>query len=327
MKKGLLLILVSCFFPVMRADFSENWRMMQEEYKQLQSVFSPRMAELESQFMHPYWKNQKDNMARIIRGREDHAVLTKGPISGPMVRPSRCRTQEYEIVCLSHCISESTKQLIARFSDTDFGGIPRSISEFNCSINALGQLYFFAKMLERNRPENIHLIIELGGGYGCLARVAKMILPSITYVLIDLPEYLVIQALFLRSTLPGVTIKVHTALPESFEPGIVHLVPVFLLSDLTINADLFISTAALSETPEYVQKLVVEKRFFDAPSSYITGQLNQWGSDYNFVHHGIVMQGIRSCYDLCFAQPLHHFEGSLHNYEIYGTRIKPKKLL
>ncbi len=323
MKKAVMIALFASFVGALcDGAFEQNWRLMQQEYAQMNAVFAPRLPQLQTQFMHPYWQRQRQLMAQIIQGNIDISFLTRAPISGPMVRTERCKTQDYELVCLGNCLSAETQEAIARFSDTDFGGVKRTIGEFNCSINTLGQLYFFAKMLDRNPPDSIDSIIELGGGYGCLARVAKMIIPSATYVIFDLPEYLAVQGLYLRTTLPQVSVKMHIQVPQKLEPGVIHLIPVYLLPECDFTADLFISTAALSETPEAVQKMVVDKRFFNARSTYITGQLNQWGSRFNFVHHGTVMQGMRNCYELCFAQPLHHFDSNLHCYEIYGTLLK-----
>ena len=294
---------------------------MQQEYQSLSEEFSNQNTNM---FMHPYWQKQKQNMANLIKGREDPNFLLKAPISGPMVRSEWCKTQEYEVVCLQNCLNETTKQLIKSFHDTHFGGLPFKCREFNCSINALGQLFFFAKLLERNNFQNIRTIVELGGGYGCLARVAKMIKPDTTYILFDLPEYLAIQSLYLRSSFPDSEVIVHKKIPEQLKQGAIHLIPVFLLPDINVEADLFISTAALSETPKAVQEMVIGKKFFNATSTYLTGQLNKWGTQYNFEHHKTVFDGMYAQYKLCFAQPLHHFGGHLNSYEIYGTNIVQK---
>lgn len=314
-KYRLLLFSLSLSFLSHTASFSEQWKMMQQEYQALSESFNNQNI---NTFMHPYWQNQKQNMANLIRGNADQHFLLKGPISGPMVRSEWCKTQDYEVVHLQNCIKNSTRQLIQLFKDTEFGGLPFKCKEFNCSINALGQLFFFTKILERNDFNNPKTIVEIGGGYGCLARVTKMIKPNTTYIILDLPEYIAIQSLYLRSTLIDNTVNVHKKTPNYFKPGQIHLVPVFLINDININADIFISTAALSETPEAVQKIVVDKKFFNADSAYLTGQLNKWGTQYDFEHHKVIFDGIDSCYKLSFAQPLHHFGGSLNSYEIYG---------
>ena len=248
--------------------------------------------------------------------------MQRGPIAGPMVRRVWSKTQDDEVVGLQNCIKNETKELLKRFQDTPFGGILLECKQFNCSINSLGQLFFLSKILERNNIADIRMIVELGGGYGCLARVTKMVLPETTYIILDLPECLAIQSLYLKATLSNVHIVVHTKIPEKFEKGVIHLVPIFCIHDLNLKTDIFISTAALSETPATLQKIVVEKRFFNAQSAYLTGQLNRWGSQYNFEHQAVIFNGMRASYNLCFANPLHHFDNILNCYEIYGTNFK-----
>lgn len=317
MKRTAYIISIFCILNISAGE----WQTMQQEYLALRSNLADLPEKYKHQYLHPYWQQEVQNMASLILGREDHNFLNKGPLAGPMVRKVWCKTQDYEVVCLQKCIKDETRKLLSRYVDTPFGGVKMDCREFNYSINGLGQVFFLAKILERNPISKINTIVELGGGYGSLARVARMVLPDLTYIIIDLPEYLAIQSYYLRSTLPNTKVKMLKGSNDSIEAGAVNLVPVYYIEKFDITADIFISTAALSETPAYLQKLIVEKKFFDAFSTYLTGQLDRWGSQHNFEHHSILLDGMRSCYDLCFCQPLHHFGGELNCYEMYGTSI------
>jgi len=46
-------------------------------------------------------------------------------------------------------------------------------------------------------------VVEIGGGYGALARIMKMAYPSSTYVIVDLPHSLVFSSTFLRVNFPN----------------------------------------------------------------------------------------------------------------------------
>ncbi len=324
MNKYLYSLLLLSYFSIKPASFSDQWKAMQQEYRFLSQKFNSQDSKLEANYMHPYWKKQKKSMADLINGKEDPNFLLRSPIAGPMVRNEWSKTQDYEVIYLQYCIKDSTRKLIQSFQDTQFGGLSFRCKEFNCSINTLGQLFFFVKLLERNNFENVQTIVELGGGYGCLARVAKKIKPETTYVLFDLPEYLAIQSFYLRSTLTNTEVIIHNEVPKYFKPGAIHLVPVFFLPDIDIKADLFVSAFALSETPKTVQLMVINKKFFHATSVCLTGQLNRWGTQHNFEHHKTVFDGMHLHYKFCFAQPLHHFGGHLNSYEIYGTNIVQK---
>lgn len=64
----------------------------------------------------------------------------------------------------------------------------------------------------------------------------------------------------------------HARVLETFQEGAIHLIPIYLLPQLTLKADfLFISTFALSESSAYTQETVVAKKFFYAKYCYISG--------------------------------------------------------
>lgn len=93
-----------------------------------------------------------------------------------------------------------------------------------------------------------------------------------TYVLIDLPEMLALQYVFLRRSSTTYRVIAHTSLPIGIEENCVNLVPVHLIEAVPLTGDLFISTFALSETPNCVQEVIVRRRFFNCKSIYIVGQ-------------------------------------------------------
>jgi putative sugar O-methyltransferase len=302
-------------------NFIKNWSEMQISYDNLCKAFAQNNNLLESIYLHPYWKTTKNEMAAIIRGQPDHNFLQRKPISGPMVRKGFGKTQEYEVAYLNSCLDENTQVLLKKFSDNSFGGISYDCKQFNCSVNSLGMLFYLAKILELNKGLPINTIVELGAGYGCFAHIAKQIIPDATYIIFDLPEYLVIQELFLKETLPQIEVITHTKSPTTWKGKAIHLVPIFLLSDLDIKTDIFVSTFALSESPIKVQEMVVRKNFFSASFSYITGQFNGWGSLHNFVDHLTIIKGIKNIYNNYYLQPFHNFDNQLFSYEMYGKKI------
>lgn len=319
MKNRIVFFLLFLFFKITSVSFSEQWGEMQNEY---QSLSSALQNVSDSGFMHSYWTQQKKNMLNLIMGKEDAHFLLKAPISGPMVRKEWDKTQDYEIVTLKYCIKSKTRELIESFSDTHFGGLNFQCKDFNCSINTLGQLFYFAKILERCAIEDIDIIVEVGGGFGCLARIAKSVKSNLTYIVFDLPEYLAIQSLYLRSTMSDIDVIVHKTVPDILKPGSIHLIPIHFLSQINISSDIFISTAGLSETPTMVQQMVINKKFLNAKIAFLTGPLNKWGTNYNFAPHGTIFEGIQEVFSFCYAQPLHHFGGPLNSYEIFGMNLK-----
>jgi len=315
---GLLLSLIGGITHASTVEFQQQWQLMRQEYNTLMSVLPVQTPEMDACFVHPHWQEQRKQLASIIRGLEDELFLHRACVAGQMVRSEWGAMQDYESAYLQKCISQDTRILLQQFKDTTFGGTALEYKDFNCSINSLSQLFYTARVLELSKSRKIKTIVEFGGGYGCLARINKMINPEITYIIFDLPEYLAIQSLFLRSTLPSEA-RVHVCeeQPAKFEKGAIYLVPVFYLESTDIKADLFISTFALSESPALVQKIVADKKFFNSSLIYITGQLDGWDSC-NFEQHDFMMSAVRSHYPLSVCHP---FQGDTVSYELFGVNL------
>jgi hypothetical protein len=112
-------------------------------------------------------------------------------------------------------------------------------------------------------------IVEWGGGYGNMARMIRKMNPSITYIIIDLPELLALQYVYLAS-IEGEK-NIHLITPQNGSQvvyGKVNLISSHtVLSKIdTIQSDAFISTWAITESPQIAQDYVVNHEFFGAKS-------------------------------------------------------------
>jgi putative sugar O-methyltransferase len=300
-------------------EYKEWWGKMQEEYISVcHNLGLSGADEKEKQYNHRHWIGIKDQMKGLILGKPPKRLLQQSAISGQMVRTGIRETQQYEICYLKDCITQKTKGLLDQFSDTTFSNLARECHDFDCSVSTLGYLFSAAKSLEQFEDQDISTIVELGSGYGGLARVFKSILPDATLFLIDIPEFLAIQYLFLHMTLPHVQIIMHSSIPESFDRKAIHLIPSCLVDDLHIKTDLFISTFALSETAIPLQEAVINKRFFDSNVCYISGQLSGW-KEFNFVDQSLIFNGMRSQFKKTHCQPYHTILNGLYSYEIIGV--------
>ena len=187
---------------------------------------------------------------------------------------------------------------------------------YNCSVNSLGHLYYAIRALEKNDEPNV--IVEFGGGYGNLARIFKMFVPKSTIIIIDLPELLSIQHLFLSYMMPETELVVHTEAVHELKKGCIHLIPVYVIKDSIINADLFISNFAITESPYSVQDMVINKQFFDASTCYLTGQLNGWkdGGCAWIPDHEHLINNTKKLYRYTDCTPYHIFRSDLLNFEL-----------
>lgn len=110
--------------------------------------------------------------------------------------------------------------------------------------------------------EDQDVIVEWGGGYGNMARLARMINPDITYIIIDTPVFSCLQKHYLGDEAE----LVFRSDIQQFEKGKTHLMPVGLITqvndDIWEGTDLFVSTWALSESTESAIEWVTGDKVF-----------------------------------------------------------------
>lgn len=95
-------------------------------------------------------------------------------------------------------------------------------------------------------------IVELGGGCGHLARTLKLLVPSISYVIIDLPETLCFSYMFLKLNFPQLKFLFIANLGDSKDLDTTNydfvFVPTAYAEEITGNRfDLFVNTASMGE--------------------------------------------------------------------------------
>jgi hypothetical protein len=135
------------------------------------------------------------------------------------------------------------------------------------SHNSIRHLYSIARWMETAKPDlsSIRTVVEWGGGYGNMAKLFLRLSPSIkTYVIIDTPLFSLIQRVYLSVVLGAGRVHFISEPGEGIEEGKVNIVPVSFVESLSIRADLFVSTWALSESNAYAQRRVIERSCFSA---------------------------------------------------------------
>ncbi|MDL2283924.1 hypothetical protein LJC19_02105 [Oxalobacter sp. OttesenSCG-928-P03] len=150
--------------------------------------------------------------------------------------------------------------------------------EYVSSGNTTHHLYHLAKFGTESglRIENINSIVEWGGGYGNMARLAKTINKDMTYIIIDIPIFSYIQFVYLNSTL-GRNAVVLCEQEAGVEKGKVNIVPLHIPHLLALvsqisGSDVFLSTWALSESNLKTQELIRNLNYFEARNLLIAYQ-------------------------------------------------------
>jgi putative sugar O-methyltransferase len=117
-------------------------------------------------------------------------------------------------------------------------------------------------------------VLELGAGYGGFARIFKLLRPSASYVVVDIPETLYFSSLFLRLNFPDARFHYVAELPETpldvSQYDFVFVPIAFAEAVLANRFELFYNTCSLGEMKnivirywmEFVQERMAVRYFF-----------------------------------------------------------------
>ncbi len=228
-----------------------------------------------------WWKNiQKRNHDSIRNFKHcEEAVLyaQKGSFSGFDHRERNAKS------IIDFKINE-LKRLFPAFSFEDHTELEESIYSDKFSLDETndGSLYsnIFLTHLNYylrttfNYPTNstIRRVIEIGGGYGALARIFKIMNRDITYTIIDLPESLFFAHAFLSLNFPNASIAyINANKPIHLDKYDFVLIPVQFYQSLSNDEfDIVINTGSLQEMPEntvtfwmdFIQTFIKVKMFY-----------------------------------------------------------------
>lgn len=297
-------------------SFDDIWYQVQKEYKIIKDLYNLSGYD---QYCHSNWKNYVSRVKKAIEGKPNRNFLKNSAITSTMVRGNMTQAQEFEQVFLKKCLSNENKRRLGIFKDVSTAWVPHKCKAFNCSVNTLGHLFYATTVFELARDKKIESIVEFGSGYGNLARVFKMMDNDLTLFLFDLPELVALQAIFLKDTLKGVEVILHSQMPEAFNKGAIHILPIYLLDGFDVDVDVFISTFALSETTKQLQVIIQDKNFFNSDICYISGQLDGWGGRWE--NHDFTHKMLRNCYSTVLIHPFHiFFNGNANSYDAIAVR-------
>lgn len=128
-------------------------------------------------------------------------------------------------------------------------------------------------------------ILEVGGGYGGMARVLRKINPLITYIIVDLPELLAVQYIYLASLESESEINIVNSSNTTIVKNKINLVSseFFIRNEFHFEIDSFISTWAITECPQHIQEFFVKNNFLNAQRLLIASFIDE----NNFLNNGI----------------------------------------
>lgn len=135
----------------------------------------------------------------------------------------------------------------------------------------LTHLYYYLRSSSTS-ANKISRVIEIGGGYGALARIFKIMDPKVNYCIIDLPESLFYAYIFLSLNFPNARIayiRQNTKIQLSDFDFV--LIPIQMYEILNKeHFDIVINTGSLQEMPpitvnfwmKFIQDIIIIERFY-----------------------------------------------------------------
>ena len=185
-------------------------------------------------------------------------------ISGTMVF-GNSRHQQAKMSYIESAFDAGDTKKILRESIIGFPIITNI--KYVTSENSIHQLFHVASYIKNTNKDILRnkVIVEWGGGYGCLARMARKINPTCTYVIMDLPELSALQFVYLTSIFGAGAVNFVESKAE-FEEGKINLVSsdYFMSLDKWFTADAFISNWALTESGRDYQEFILKNKCFSA---------------------------------------------------------------
>jgi len=167
----------------------------------------------------------------------------------------------------------SNEQLKKILKENSLGSPILNDFEYTTSGNSIHHLYHLAKFGQELdvKIQNFNSYLELGGGYGNMARLVKRINPKATYSIIDIPIFIYIQYVYLSTLLGKEQVNILEKGDHILE-GKINLIPLdesLTQTDLYSKSspDIFLSTWALSESNEETQDFVRVNTIPNKPSN------------------------------------------------------------
>jgi putative sugar O-methyltransferase len=249
-------------------DIKKRFNTIKYKYSSIYQEFQNTQDTLDTKSIGYDWGSWSGKIRETFKSSVPIDFLSNPLISMTMVfkRISGVKETEDRIKLLETVFNEQKlKKLIVE----DYIGKPTiSNAKYKTSANRThhaSHLSFYKKAINENFWET-NTIVEFGGGYGNMARILRKMNPNLTYIIIDLPELLSLQYIYLGSLEQEENLNIINEKNLNIVQNKINLVSSELIYSNKINiaTDSFISTWALSESPDYLQEFVVKKNFFNA---------------------------------------------------------------
>ncbi|MCG7594396.1 hypothetical protein [Mycobacterium sp. PSTR-4-N] len=239
----------------------------QAQFDRLAAQFAEQLAAVQdcttTRYVRADWAQRNADLARFLLPVPPWDFLRHPAIRYQMFVGERLLPEELPYV-LAHL---DDVELLAE----DPVGMPPTVAVPDTSVltssNTVHQLHHLARYqgTTGRSLRDVDTVVEWGGGFGSLARLlVRWHGSGPTVVLIDTPVFSALQWLYLSATVGADRVVLHQSAPVALSRGKVNVVPIGLVPDVDVTADLFISMWALNESTSAAQRDVVQREWFSA---------------------------------------------------------------
>lgn len=237
-----------------------------QKYKAIKNSDRPRLTI-------PLWYKYNKQLEKFFLPSPPFYFLRAPEVLRTMFVTAGGKLQQEETAFLE---SRFKKGELRRLLEEDLVGGPILLdSKYLTSHNSIHHLYHLARFLNATdcNLRKTNVVVEWGGGYGSMAKIfARLRGKPTTYILVDTAMFCCIQWLYLASILGEKTVRLIQSPQEKIEKGKINILPVGYVQKYKIQADLFISTWALSESSKFSQDLVIKRKWFGAKNILLAYQ-------------------------------------------------------
>lgn len=214
-----------------------------------------------SRWLHPTWEQSNRAIVERLSPQPHVAFLRIPEIAWMMFVHAGGDWYDHQIDLLRRSHDAAT---LHRLLTENSVGAPPLISRAPItSHNSVHHLYHLTRYQQATGADltALPVVVEWGGGYGNLVKIHRRLSgPQVTNIVVDTPLFTAVQWLYLSSVLGPSRVHLVRSVQDGLVEGAVNLVALPFVESLDVQADLFVSTWALSESSLAAQRWVGEDR-------------------------------------------------------------------
>jgi hypothetical protein len=270
LRRSLVVNMADLRFRSERASLAAGKADQRTRFSELSSSLPPSYAEIRDrykpEFMVSDWSDHLSALERDFSPAPPFGFLRHPTVLFTMfILPGR-RLMQRELALLEDSFGRAA---LTHLLEEDYVGDPILMNRrYRTSSQAIHHLYHLARFMRSTDADlsTLDTVVEWGAGYGNLAKLYRRVHGGTpTQILVDLPIFSALQYLYLGTVFGRDQVQLLSRPGQAIEPGKITMVPVGLADEVTMPADLFISTWAISESAGAAQRYVVDRGWFGAP--------------------------------------------------------------